>query len=156
MYLFSPLKPILFRRSRYQCSSRDSRIKWSDKRKKKKYLRLSIHFCQFIIWRGGGRRQPPLSLSSISIFILSFSECYRSSHTSKPRSFQFSFPPPPSPPDGKMLASFLYIFSPFSPLPLSFFLFISFHLVHRAISEIDFSYPVRRRRRVVDRLCTRI
>lgn len=106
--------------------------------------------------RGGGRRQPPLSLSSISIFILSFSECYRSNHTSKPRSFQFSFPLPPSPPDGKMLASFLYIFSPFSPFPLSFFLFISFHLVHRAISEIDFSYPVRRRCRVVDRLCTRI
>lgn len=157
MYLFIPLKPILFRRSRYQCSnSRSTRELNEAIKEKKKYI--SIHFCQFIIWRGG-RGETTSSISFINLDIHSFflRMLQVESHFETAPFLSILFSSSSLPTRRKNVGIFPLYFLSFLPPspPPSFFLFISFHLVHRAISEIDFSYPVRGRR-AADRLCTRI
>lgn len=94
--------------------------------------------------RKGGRESQPLLLFHQSRYSFFLRMLQVESHF-EPRSFQFSFPPSPLPPLSttrrKNVGIFPLYFLSFPPSP-PFFLFISFHLVHRAISEIDFSYPV--------------
>lgn len=134
MYLFS--QPTLFPRD-INVRSVTRELNKAIKERERKNLRLSIHFCQFVIGRGGG--QPP-PISSISIFFLS-SGCYRSNHTSNRVPFNSLFLHPSFHQPTEKCWDLSSIFSLLSPFP-PFFLFISFYLVHRAISEIDFSYPV--------------
>ena len=137
MYLFS--QPTLFPRDinvRSVTRELNKAIKEREREREKKSTTLDTLLPIRNRERGG---QPP-PISSISIFFLS-PGCYRSNHTSNRVPFNSLFLLPSFHQPTEKCWDLSSIFSLLSPFP-PFFLFISFHLVHRAISEIDFSYPV--------------
>lgn len=134
-----------YQRSRSVTRELNKAIKGKKKKKKKPSTLDTLLPIHNRGEEGKGIDQPP-PISSISIFFLS-PDATGSNHTSNRFPFNSLFLLPPSsfhhPTEKCWDLSSIFSLLPLPPFFLFFsFLFISFHLVHRAISEIDFSYPV--------------